>query len=363
MLPVTLTRYGQTFHLPREAILSMIPESLLGQALQEEPDVPEIQLENPDVTLAGMQVISDYLNGKEPTHAVPGLSSTARYLNVPWLVYYEDPLYNQVVRPLPGQSWDVPANQNLLNTAAEQNDILMVNYLLQKNVTPIFTKNASFFPHSWQVSSLAMDSAISNDNLAMVQLLRQKISPNDFEDIYLERAISEQKNDIVFWMLQDPVYDATLPLYLDWAARFGNLSVLQYLLTRTDPSYEDNMALKSAVEGEQPEALKILLQDPRVKPETIQDTDNRLNAYLSTHGHPERSEVYTILSQDRRLPNRMFALPPRFRGLPTLPLPGAPPYIGLPRIMHDLPVIPPGPGLYAPPEVDRGPAFVYLQRP
>src|SRR5439155_1554331 len=153
------------------------------------------------------------------------------------------------------------------------------------------------------------------------QLLRQKIPPNDFEDTYLERAISGQKNDIAFWMLQDPAYTATLSLYLDWAARYGNLPVLQYLLTRTDPSYEDNAALKSAVEGEQPEALKILLQDPRVKPETIQDTDYRLNTYLSTHGHPERSEVYTIMSRDRRLPNRMFALPPRFRGLPILPLP------------------------------------------
>lgn len=331
MLSVTLTRYGQTFHLPREAILTMIPESLLGQALQEEPTVPEIVLENPDVTPVGMQVISDYLQGKEPTQAISGLSSTARYLNVPWLVYYEDPLYNQVVHPLPGQTWDNWTNKNLLNTAAEQNDLLMVHYLLQKGVNPP-TRDVYGLD-----SRPAMDSAINNNNLAMVQLLRQKIPPDNFEDIYLERAISEQKNDIALWMLQDPAYTATL--HLDWAARYGNLPVLRYLLTRTDPSYEDNDALKSAVEGNQPEALKILLQDPRVKPETIQDIDSRLSVALTMNPTAWTNQ---LLRNDRRLPDRFYHTPLQY---PILPLPGAPTYIGLPGIM---PAITPVPGRYTP---------------
>lgn len=303
MLPIVLTRYNRTFLLPRETVMTAIPESLLGQALQEEPNVPDITLDNPDVTPAGLQVVTDYLQGKEPQMAVPGLSSTARYLNMPWLVYYEDPLYDYVVKPGLHGHWDNPINQSVLNMAAKQNDLLMVNYLLQKGVTPSLENDP-------------MLAAITNGNLAMVQLLRQKILPNDFEDIYLEQAIIEHKDEVALWMLQDPIYEATLPLYLQWAASSGNIPVLTYLLPRTDPSVEDNSILKEAVENNQAEALKILLQDPRVKPQTIQDNDRRLSNYLARHC---RSEVYSILVQDKRF---RFPLPIPLALPRRAPLPG-----------------------------------------
>lgn len=81
------------------------------------------------------------MQGKEPRHHIPGLKSSARYLNIPWLEYYSSPLYDLVVHPFPGESWDIPENQELLVTAAGQGDSLMVAYLLGKDVSPLVSDN------------------------------------------------------------------------------------------------------------------------------------------------------------------------------------------------------------------------------
>lgn len=134
---INLPLYDQSWDLSREAILSVIPESLLGQALDAEPDVLEITITHPDVTPNAMQVIDDFLQGREPPHHIPGLKSSARYLNIPWIEYYSSPLYDLVAHPFPGESWDRPKNQNLLDRAAGQGDTLMVAYLLNKGVSPV----------------------------------------------------------------------------------------------------------------------------------------------------------------------------------------------------------------------------------
>src|SRR5205807_648159 len=123
---INLPLYGQSWDLSREANLSVIPQSLLGQALDAEPDVPEITFTHPDVTPNAMHIIDGFLEGREPGHHIPGLKPSARYLNIPWLEYYSSPLYDLVMHPLMGESWDSLAHQNLLDRAAEQGDTLMV---------------------------------------------------------------------------------------------------------------------------------------------------------------------------------------------------------------------------------------------
>ncbi len=51
---ITLPRYNRSWDLPRESLMQTFPQSILAQALQEDPDVPEILIENPDVTPPAM---------------------------------------------------------------------------------------------------------------------------------------------------------------------------------------------------------------------------------------------------------------------------------------------------------------------
>jgi hypothetical protein len=173
---VTLPRYNQSWDLSRDQILAIIPESLVGQALQEEPDVPEITLDYPDVTPEAMNVIAEILQGREPQHHVPNLSSSARYLNLPWLIYYEDPLYDQVERPTyPGGSYDTSKNRELLLNAIETGHNVAMGYLLLKGVSPLKEtilayQNPQGWPPAWPTSP-ALEEAMRVDNVEAFRIL------------------------------------------------------------------------------------------------------------------------------------------------------------------------------------------------
>src|SRR5437868_7783741 len=132
MLRVNLTQFGRSWDLPRDKILEVIPQSIIGQALEAEPDITSLDLSHPDVKPEALDLISNYLQGKEPTHSVPGLESSARYLNIPWLQYYTDPLYDQIIAH--------PFFLDMyLEQAARDGNIYMVSYLLQKGAKPVNT--------------------------------------------------------------------------------------------------------------------------------------------------------------------------------------------------------------------------------
>lgn len=177
MLSLTLTPTQRTFYLDREKILTTLPGSLLSQIIETEPNITEFSFDNPDVTPEGMEVIQNYLQGFEPNHSVPNLSSTARYLNIPWLIYYEDPLYDRVINPIQrklGYSWNLPQNRALLTEAAKRNDLLMVYYLLQKGVKPEVITGVNR-EGGYSVIP-ALNAAIDNNNLVMTQLLQMIIT-------------------------------------------------------------------------------------------------------------------------------------------------------------------------------------------
>src|SRR5437868_8712251 len=87
-----------------------------------------------------MDVIANYLEGKEPPKSVPDLASTAKYLNLPWLVRYGDTLYDWIVRMRnPNLTWNNSINWQYLLEAAETGKSFLVEYLLQKGVEPFRT--------------------------------------------------------------------------------------------------------------------------------------------------------------------------------------------------------------------------------
>ena len=207
---VTLPRYNQSWSLPRDRILSIIPESLIGQALEEEPDVPEIVLENPDVTPEAMQVIANYLEGREPQQHIPSLVAAARYLNMLWLNYYVDPMYDQVIRPTAGDNYDSKSNRTLLVRAAETGHNWLIGYLLLKGVNPVETTEK--FNIKW---SPALDGAIKHDNLEGVKLLLSDprvmalTEPIDTDEInpekfYMQKALAIDVDavNVYHWLIQ-----------------------------------------------------------------------------------------------------------------------------------------------------------------
>src|SRR5437016_3514724 len=98
MLRVTLSQHKLHWDLSRDKILVLIPGSIISQALETETELQQLDLSHPDVKPAAMDVIANYLEGKEPPKSVPDLASTAKYLNLPWLVRYGDTLYDWIVR-------------------------------------------------------------------------------------------------------------------------------------------------------------------------------------------------------------------------------------------------------------------------
>ena len=179
MLRVNLTQYSRSWDLPRDKILGMISESILGQALDHEPNLENLDISHPDVKPAAMNVISNYLNGDEPFHHLHGLASTAKYLNLPLLLPYEDPMYDRVI----SIDWNSPDNLILLEDAAQNGHLHLVSYLLQKGVSPILevvptpTYNKIIYDGTYDRTKAVMETsqpflkAVEGGHLNIVKLL------------------------------------------------------------------------------------------------------------------------------------------------------------------------------------------------
>src|SRR5581483_11029305 len=96
MLSVILQPYHQVFSLPKDFIFSSLPYSLFSEALQDDPSAKELVIPNPDVTPTAMEVLVNYSQGIEPVHYNADLIPAHRYLNIPWLLYYVDPMYDKI---------------------------------------------------------------------------------------------------------------------------------------------------------------------------------------------------------------------------------------------------------------------------
>lgn len=73
MIAKRLVPYSETYILPKDFIRTALSGSLLDQALQEEPDLPELDINTPDVTPRAMRMLVDYSQRREPNQHVPEL--------------------------------------------------------------------------------------------------------------------------------------------------------------------------------------------------------------------------------------------------------------------------------------------------
>src|SRR5437879_4463475 len=120
---------NQTYILPKEWIRSSLPGSLLDSALQDDPEATELMITHPDVSPESLQVLVNLTRGLEPVKHSPSLALAHRYLNIPGLLYYTDPLYDQILNR---QDITDAANEAVFDMAIKGNHSLIVGYYLIK---------------------------------------------------------------------------------------------------------------------------------------------------------------------------------------------------------------------------------------
>ncbi len=285
MLKIYLEPYGQTFFLTKDFIRSSLPQSLFTEALQDDPDVTEITITHPDVTPEAMEVISRYSQGIEPPLHVPNLILANRYLNIPWLLYYVDPLYDQI--PNRTDINDM-ANELILEQAIRENHDWIVGYFMAKGWVPT-------------LYNLVEGVKAHADAVIKVLMLNPEIDLTGDENELFRTAAEEGQTELVKRLLANPdvnpaaekneaIIEAAKNGHVEvvkllladkrvkpaaqnnsaivWAAVMGHLDVMEILLAnkKVNPGAHGNDAIIYAAENGKIEAVRRLLQDPRVNP-------------------------------------------------------------------------------------------------
>lgn len=94
---ILLTHYHISQDIAKDFILQEMPESILAQALQGDPEAKEIEIPSPYVTPKALDILHQLLKGKVPEKSEPECLAASRYLNYPLLGSFSSPLYDQVV--------------------------------------------------------------------------------------------------------------------------------------------------------------------------------------------------------------------------------------------------------------------------
>jgi ankyrin repeat protein len=336
---IHLEPYNQTFSLSRAFILSTLAGSLFAEALDVDPNATRISLSNPIVTPAVMQFLVDYSQGKEPERHIPDLIQASRYLNIPWMMYYVDPLYDEITDRV---NWFSEENHAIFEEAIRENKYWLVNYYLSKGVKPIEddiraaieSKALNVFTlllpmvedgNLTELLSLAVENQFKpgvetfiamGAPISRTMLMRAIDQPDIFKRL-LDKAEQDQK--IIY-----PEFNALIPYenivkaFIKTTAATGKLGTLDLLLsTNISPSFNQNVALEEAIEANpdnivevtkhflahslfnpnlqlptliiaaalinQEEIIKLLLQDPRthLTPDILDFIITRLNGRVS----------------------------------------------------------------------------------
>jgi hypothetical protein len=133
---IVLMLTGETFRLPREFILTQMPESLFASALELDPTATQIPIMNSVVTPAVMQFLVNYSQGYEPERSLPELVAAERYLNAPWILYYADPGYDQIPQRLQPNA---EVNISGIHWIIQNNRPWAYGYLLMKGYDPPYS--------------------------------------------------------------------------------------------------------------------------------------------------------------------------------------------------------------------------------
>jgi hypothetical protein len=284
MLSVILLPYHTSFSLSKDFILSSLPQSLFSEALQDDPTASEITLTNPDVTPDAIQMLVDSSHGIEPRQHNPNLILAYRYLNIPWLLYYVDPLYDQIPNR---EIITDPRNREVWEEAIKTDHELIVGYYLVKGWVPtnkdlimaakkgaakvvrLLLGNERVNPATW--NNHAIRWAAGNGHLDVVRLLLgdDRVNPADLNNYAIIGAAEEGHLEVVRLLLGD---DRVNPADLNnqairMAASKGHLEIVRLLLVdaRVNPADKNNEAVKWAAEEGHLEVVELLKADPRVQ--------------------------------------------------------------------------------------------------
>jgi ankyrin repeat protein len=306
---LNLVPHGRTFDLSKDFILEQMPESPLAQALNYDPDATSIEIPNTDVTPDAMQDIVNLSQGIEPTRHNPDLTLAERYLNIPWVLNYTDPLYDQIQR----DNIASPANIEVFRKAIYGGQFWVVSYLLSKGCDPTFDNNwavywASGRPNTEIVRLLLADSRVNpatDKNRALENAIRQgpletvklllvdsRVNPSANNNKALKIAAELGRVDVVIFLLADPKVTSTKGLQKAFreAAKYGHVDVVKIFLGVPKINPLNTLLLWNVAQMGQTEVLRVLLADPRLLKFDRNDHVDRYEAALimaATCGHTE----------------------------------------------------------------------------
>jgi hypothetical protein len=115
---ILLTHYQVSQDISKDFLQREMPESILAQALQGDPEAKEIEIPSVDVTPKALDILHQLSEGKRPEKSEPECLAAARYLNYPLLGSFSSPLYDQVLgRELNEiKNWWLLRNANIIDT-------------------------------------------------------------------------------------------------------------------------------------------------------------------------------------------------------------------------------------------------------
>lgn len=236
MLRVILEPYQKEYFLPKAFIQTALQGSLFDQALQEDPNAKEIVIPNSDVTPEAMQFLINYNQGKEPERHIPNLIPAEHYLNIPWLLYYIDPMYDQIPDR---NNINDPVNRDILDLAIGTDHDLIVGYFMAKGWNPTSEDLVQAYEaaDSWKIIRLflragvplaanikdeILEQAAESGQLDVVKLLMQnyKIDPSEHRNYALRAASEYNHHAVIRQLLTDPKVDPDAALLFDYDDRY-----------------------------------------------------------------------------------------------------------------------------------------------
>jgi hypothetical protein len=322
---IYLEPYRQTFTLPRDFITTTLAGSIFADALEGDPEATVIPIPNPLVTPPVMQFLVDYSQDKEPVKHIPDLIEASRYLNIPWMMYYVDPLYDYITDKV---NWMSPRNQEVLRKAIQEDRVWIVGYYLNKGVKPtrenfveaiqaqardVFLLLLSYAADLTDIDlenflllstqqgfKLGVDMLLSKGVPMTMAMLNDAVERGrvDILDALLKRVQEYGGAAHYVGGLMSSSEDVIRRLIVN-AASHGQLQSLDYLLTHTDipPSFEDNVALYETLDNSPENVVEIatrLISDPRFVP------DLGLEDLLVGAANQNLTSILVMLLQDPR---------------------------------------------------------------
>ena len=314
---IYLEPYHQTFTLPRNFITATLRGSLFSDALEGDPDATLIPIPNPVITPAVMQFLVDYSNRKEPERHIPDLIKASAYLNLPWMMYYVDPLYDYITDK---EDWNSLRNQDVLRKAIQEDRVWVVGYYLNKGVKPtpenfieaIQAQSSDVFilllTYAPNLPDLIQQNlllwSVENGFKPGVDLLLSKGVPITRD--LLHKAIQTDQTDILDSILKIVQKQNGTPFSIDpynlihelllYAARYSRLKSVDYLLTLIPPSFDDNILLYEVLDKDpvNMDIVERIISDPRFVPEF------GLEELLTLAAERNQTEILQRILQDPR---------------------------------------------------------------